>query len=138
MEQIWYQDLKRWKYRLRRDYKVHIGFFETKAERGNDFVWLDHGLLTISKGYAWDGPSGPTFDTRNWMRASLVHDALYQLIREKHVPQDLRKKVDQLMRAQLLEDGMSRARAGWSYAGARLFGAPAAKPRDEDRILKAP
>ena len=38
--------------------------------------------LYISKGYSWDGPSGPAIDTPDWIKASLVHDALYQLIRE--------------------------------------------------------
>lgn len=135
---IWYQSLKRWKYRLHKDYQVHIGFFGTKAERGNDYVWLDHGFLTIHEGYAWDGPSGPTFDTRTWMRASLVHDALYQLIREDHLPRSLRKKVDQLMYEHLLEDGMWKPRARWSYAGVRLFGEAATFRRDDQRVLKAP
>jgi len=46
------------------------------------------GQFEFSKGYAWDGPSGSTVDTLNFMRGSLVHDALYQLIRmEKILPQ---------------------------------------------------
>ena len=44
-------------------------------------------LLTIRTGYAWDGPSGPTIDTKTFMRGSLEHDALYQLIRERLLPQ---------------------------------------------------
>ena len=35
------------------------------------------GLLIIRPGYAWDGPSGPTFDTPSFMRGSLIHDVLY-------------------------------------------------------------
>ena len=135
---IWYERTKRWKYRLAQDYKVHIGFFETKAERGNNYVWLDHGLLTIYKGYAWDGPSGPVMDTPKWMRASLAHDALYQLIREGHLPRSLRKKVDELMYEQLVEDGMWKARARWFYAGIRIFGEKATYPRDETPLHKAP
>lgn len=135
---MFYQKLGRWKYRLAADYQIKIGFFETKAERGNDYVWLDHGSLTIFKGYAWDGPSGPSIDTRNWMRASLVHDALYQLIREGHVPRDLRKSVDQLMRSHLLEDGMSRIRAAWSYAAVRRFGERSTKSSRGEKILTAP
>jgi hypothetical protein len=138
MEQITYQKLWRWKYRLVEDYQVHIGFFETKAERGNDFVWLDHGLLTIRKGYAWDGPSGPTVDTPNWMRGSLVHDALYQLMREGHLPPEMRKKVDLLMHSHLVEDGMSRARARLAYWGVRAFGAKSARERHEPKVRTAP
>jgi hypothetical protein len=45
-----------------------------------------------SKGYAWNGPSGPTLDTRNFMRGSLVHDALYQLMREGRMDNGLRRQ----------------------------------------------
>jgi len=138
MGKIFYQRLPRWKYRLESKYQVSVGFYEQKAERGNAFVWLDHGLLTISEGYAWDGPSGPTFDTRKWMRASLVHDALYQLMREDHLPREMRKVVDQLMRAHLLEDGTSRFKAWYSYRGVRMFGAAAAQRRPEPGTLTAP
>ena len=34
------------------------------------------GRLEIADGYAWDGPSGPAIDTKNFMRGSLVHDVL--------------------------------------------------------------
>jgi hypothetical protein len=135
---IYYQRLPQWKYRLEARYQVSVGFYKRRAERGNDFVWLDHGLLTISKGYAWDGPSGPALDTRTWMRASLVHDALYQLLREDHLPPEMRKTVDGLMREHLLQDGMNRFRAWYSYHGVRLFGAPSAKPVQGARIFRAP
>jgi len=135
---IYYQRLPQWKYRLEARYQVSVGFYERKAERGNDFVWLDHGLLTISEGYAWDGPSGPAIDTRTWMRASLVHDALYQLMREDHLPRELRKLVDDLMRAHLLEDGMSRFRAWYSYRAVRFFGGPAAERAPTAGTFTAP
>ena len=135
---IYYQRLPKWKYRLETGYQVSAGFYERKAERGNDFVWLDHGVLTISEGYAWDGPSGPAFDSRVWMRASLVHDALYQLMREGPLPREMRKIVDDLMRAHLLEDGMSRFRAWYSYRGVRLLGGAAAETRPTSRTFKAP
>ena len=135
---IYYQRRPQWKYRLEARYQVSVGFYERKAERGNDFVWLDHGLLTISEGYAWDGPSGPAIDTRTWMRASLVHDALYQLMREDHLPRELRKLVDDLMRAHLLEDGMSRFRAWYSYRAVRFFGGPAAERAPTAGTFTAP
>ena len=52
------------------------------------------GQLTIKRGYCWDGASGPTFDTPSTMLASLVHDALYQLMRECLLPQDYRIRAD--------------------------------------------
>lgn len=46
------------------------------------FVLTQNGLLTVRKGYAWDGASGPTFDTLNSMRPSLVHDVFCQVLRD--------------------------------------------------------
>jgi len=55
--------------------------------------------IKIKKGYAWDGPSGPTIDTLNFMRGSLVHDALYQLMREDHLDsKNYREPADKLLR----------------------------------------
>jgi len=57
---------------IRVDRSFHIG--PLKMQLG--------GTLAISAGYSWDGPSGPTIDTKTFMRGSLIHDAIYQLIRE--------------------------------------------------------
>ena len=46
------------------------------------FTLYPSGLLTIRKGFAWDGASGPTFDTKNSMRASLVHDVFCVCMRD--------------------------------------------------------
>lgn len=100
------------------------------------FIWLSLlGELTIHSGYAWDGPSGPTIDTKNFMRGSLIHDALYQLIREGHLPESARKVADQELRKACLADGMSSIRAWWVYAAVRSFGADAAAPRQHEVLL---
>ena len=65
-----------YKYQLKREYSQQI---DIKPNRhvDMDFIILTMtGFLIIKKGYAWDGPSGPTIDTPNFMRGSLVHDAL--------------------------------------------------------------
>ena len=91
------------------------------------------------KGYAWDGPSGPTFDTPAFMRGSLIHDALYQLIREKHLRPEFRVVADKILYDILREDGMSLIRAKIAYRGVRWFGGYAARPDDtEDHIYEAP
>jgi len=86
------------------------------------------GKLTIKSGYAWDGPSGPSFDTKNFMRGSLIHDALYQLMREQNIPQNMRKQADEILRKICLDDGMSKIRAWWVYQGVRMAVASSAKP----------
>lgn len=126
-----------YKYQLAEDYRVVIpitpgGFIRT------EYIRLDtDGTLAITEGYAWDGPSGPTIDTKNFMRGSLVHDALYQLMREGHLPQDCRDDADRVLRDICLEDGMSAIRAHWVYIGVRVGGGPAAKPEARE-VLTAP
>lgn len=109
------------------------------ASRG-EFVALEpNGLLSLRRGYAWDGPSGLTLDTRNFMRASAVHDALYQLMREGLLDSSQRRYADRLLRAMCRQDGMSRFRAWYVYRGVRAFGGLAARPRKHlDPILRAP
>lgn len=86
------------------------------------------GRLVIKEGYAWDGPSGPTIDTPTFMRGSLVHDALYQLMRENYLSRiAYRKEADEILRQLCLEDGMWRIRAWWVYWGVRFFGGPATR-----------
>jgi len=98
-----------------------------------------NGKLTILKGYAWDGPSGPTFDTKTFMRGSLVHDALYQLIRLKKLSGiHHRKQADNLLRILCLKDGMTKVRAWWVYKALRIVGSGAAKSSHVKAILIAP
>jgi hypothetical protein len=80
------------------------------------------GVLTIKEGYAWDGPSGPTIDTVTGLRASLVHDALYQLIRMKLLDKRGRKIADKLFHRILLSDRMAPWRARLWYWGVRIGG----------------
>lgn len=105
----------------------------------NDYIKLTpKGLLCINKGYAWDGPSGPTIDTKSFMRGSLVHDALYQLMREKLLPLSWRKGADLELVAICKEDGMSAPRRTWVYNSLRMFGGAAADPKNVKKIFTAP
>ena len=46
------------------------------------------GKLTITAGYAWDGASGPTWDTDNSIIPSLYHDVMAQLLRQELIKQE--------------------------------------------------
>lgn len=88
------------------------------------------GVLVIKSGYAWDGPSGPVRDRKKLMRASLVHDALYQLIREGLLPVSEQDKADRLFQQMCIEDGVPRLMAWMYYQGLKRFGKRAAtKPK---------
>lgn len=113
-----------YKYQLASDHVTAVGIALTVNTK---FLVMDGmGDLFIRAGYAWDGPSGPTFDTRNFMRGSLVHDALYQLMREGHIPEGCREHADRLLRQICLADGMTPLRAWWVYKGVRFGGGPSA------------
>ena len=127
-----YRKLHRYKYQLVDEYAVQINI---KPSTNLDYSFISlssEGLLTIKKFYAWDGPSGPTIDTRNIMRGSLVHDALYQLMRLKALDYKIhRKRADEILKEMCLEDGMCSFRAWYVYHAVHIFASKAAQPQDE-------
>lgn len=126
-----------WKYQLAEDYHVATDIIGQAAEIPG-YVQLDQGgVLHVRAGYCWDGASGPTIDTKSSMRASLVHDALYQLEREGRLSQTTRAAADELLERLCVEDGMWRWRArAWLWAVRRFAaGAAAYKPA---AVLTAP
>lgn len=128
-----------YKYQLKQDYITHIDFKPKSQIKTKYIVLTKAGKLTIKHGYAWDGPSGPTIDTLNFMRGSLVHDALYQLMREGYLSNHRHREfADRLLQAMCKEDGMTSLRAWWVYQGVRLGGGPAADPANNKPVVKAP
>jgi len=128
-----------YKYQLQETYRVSTPIKPT-LPIATEYISLSlAGDLVIQRGYAWDGPSGPTVDTKNFMRGSLVHDALYQLMREGHlVPELHRKPADELLRQMCREDGMCAIRAWWVYWGVRLGGGDSADGHHGKPVLTAP
>lgn len=127
-----------YKYQLVRDCTVILPFDVPNIKADHEFIQIINKILFISRGYAWDGPSGPTIDTKNFMRGSLVHDALYQLMRDDYLDRDVyRIKADQLLKQICLEDGMSSIRANWVYAGVRLGGYSSTLPK-KNEVITAP
>lgn len=128
-----------YKYQLAEDYIQHIPI-HPKTDITTAFIRLStSGELVVKRGYAWDGPSGPVIDTEENMRASLVHDALYQLMRcENLTTRTHRKTADLLFKAMCKEDGVSNFQASAYYKALRRFGKPAASPQNKKRVLRAP
>lgn len=128
--QVCYRKLRNYKYQVMKEYEHETELRLEKAVGSrDDWVRLEtDGTLRFKKGYAWDGPSGPTIDTKTFMRGSLVHDGLYQLMREGQLDPERRKYADRLLRQICREDGMSRIRASYVYRSLRWFGAKHARP----------
>ncbi len=119
--------------------KLYVMFFNARHREApvlspdrmiNRYLSLTkNGELLVSTGYAWDGASGPTFDTDDAMYAALVHDALYQCIRLGALDRSARVQVDRLFRAHLKTDGMPLWRRNLWYWFVRKFGASSCEPK---------
>jgi len=131
---IRYKKRRGWKYKLWVDTSYATGIIPIRPI-DHEYLAIDAvGYLRVRQGYCWDGPSGPTVDTKTFMRGSLIHDALYQLMREGVVAAVYRKRSDIILRDICLEDGMSKIRAGWVYHGVRVGANKSSRPN----LLSAP
>lgn len=119
MERIAYRD--GYKYQLAHSYE-HRLTLQGFLVQDTYYALRPDGLLLIAAGYAWDGPSGPTFDTKTFMRGSLVHDVLYQMIGAGQLPVSVKDYADRVLAEICREDGMSTLRAAWVYRAVHLFG----------------
>lgn len=128
-----------YKYQLAKAYQIKIPI-KPRSAIATEYIDLDtQGNLEVKNGYAWDGPSGPVKDTKENLRASLIHDALYQLMRhEKLSSRTHRKASDQLFKDICKADGVSNFWASIYYKGLRKYGKPAASPQNKQEILRAP
>lgn len=127
-----------YKYQLTETYTDFVPIYP-HADVNTFFIKLTRlGELTIRKGYAWDGPSGLTIDTKSFMRGSLVHDALYQLMRYDLLGQHWRRAVDKTLHTHCVQDKMFECRARLVYRALRVGGGPAADPRNRKKVYTAP
>jgi hypothetical protein len=118
----------------------------------NKFVTLEKGKLVIRKDYAWDGASGPVFQTKTLVAASLLHDALYQIIRELKLSEWFRKEADNELRDEYLRlcvkvypskslkdkarRQLARTRAVYIYQAVRKFGRAAINKHKPKKIYE--
>ena len=137
MKPISYRSLHKYKYQLMEGAytKIFLDISET-ITGANGFVCISptgkkgEALVEVEKGYCWDGCSGPTVDTKTSMRASLFHDAFYQLMREAKLPYKFVGNADRIFYRMLKEDGMNKFRAWYYYKGVNTwFAHRNARPR---------
>ncbi len=128
-----YRELHGYKYELVDTVMVQTDI--TGLDIDTEYIALfENGQLFVKLGYAWDGASGPAIDTKTIMRGSLVHDSLYQLMREGHLDRTkYRDAADQLLRKICLEDGMWKVRANWVYWAVKSFAKRSSEPEKDPR-----
>lgn len=132
--------------KYRKGYKYQLAetelfwtYITPREEIVTEFLHLrPNGVLSISSGYAWDGPSGPTIDTENTRRGTLFHDAAYQLMRMELLDPEWRGLIDQELGRFLVLSGMSKVRAWVWVKGLKWFGGPAADPENRRQVFEAP
>lgn len=123
-------------YQLREDFFIQTGI---RPEVPARFLFVElntEGMLLIKRGWAWDGASGPTLDTRSSMVAAMVHDALYGLMKRELLAKKYKAEADKLFYNLLIEDGMWKWRAGVWYEAVKDLGCDAL--RRPERIKEAP
>ena len=121
-----YRRLPGYKYELKADYKIQINIFPEKDIKTRHIHLTKDGMLTLKKGFPWEGVSGPMIDTPNTFLGGAVHDACYRLLRRGLIPQSQRKVADKIMYRLFRLEGMSRIRSYIAYRGVRRFGGSSA------------
>ena len=107
-----------------------------KSESGRLTLYPD-GRLDISEGYVWDGVSGGP-NKKSWLKASLLHDALYQLMRERQIPHATWRRADMEYGAKLKKDGAWQATISMQLWILKKTGGKHARPSKRKKIHSAP
>ena len=126
------------KYELDLEYQTKIAV-RPEVDIDTDYIALDAtGNLILRKGFSWNGANG-TIDTKTILRGSMVHDALYQLMREGEIESSQWRKIaDDELRRICREDGMGRARLAIMHFVFRIYGEKSTKEntnRSEKKIF---
>ena len=135
---ICYKKIRQYKYQLVSDYHLQI-YFHSRHNIKTPYIRLfSDGILIIKDGYAWDGATWYP-DTKKITRGSLVHDALYQLIRLDLLANSYRVHADKLLQQICIEDGTNKILSAVIFKAVNLFGYNAANEKQEDtKIYIAP
>jgi hypothetical protein len=106
----------------------------------NDYFTLEEdGILTVKKGYVWDGASGPAFDTKSSMRPSLIHDAFCQAMRDGSLDYERwQDTVNEFFKQMCIEDGMWRVRANLWHSAVEFADAGNPSQGPDREIEEAP
>lgn len=83
-------------------------------------------LLTIGKGWTWDGASFFLFrwfgTPKRWLTPSLYHDALYEALRRGIVGREYRERIDKMFMDELVKRGVGKWEAQIAYWCVRIGG----------------
>lgn len=137
MKQITYSS--GYKYQLKQDYTDHFDVHPQEDIKEDFYMLTTSGDLTIKKGYAWDGPSGPVPDTSRNMRGSLIHDVFYQMMRHQQLDHTVwRIKTDKIFADVCHADGTPKLICNAYFWALKNFAKKHATVEKQREIIKAP
>ena len=110
-DKVYYQEVH-YKYVTTRTVTYRTNIYPVEEIRTRFIILTPEGLLTIDRGYAWDGASGPAMDSKTNMRASLIHDALIQLVQTGLLDKSWKMQIDLEYFRVARQDKMWHIRAG--------------------------
>lgn len=97
------------------------------------------GLLTLRAGFAWDGASGPTFDSDSSMTPSAEHDAFCQMMRDGRVSYSAwQDAINEFFQTRCIECGMYPPRAALWFLGVEFGDAGNPKQGPDGKVFTAP
>lgn len=129
---------KGYKYQLVKPYEYKIGIYPDRSIYTKHYSLHPSGFLRVEAGYSWDGPSGLTLDTKTFMRGSLIHDIIYEMLRNELIDCKYKKLADKELYEICLEDGMNFIRAWWVYVAVDQFGRKSTLPENKKEVIIAP
>ena len=131
----WYQWWGSDKYVNRTDYEDYTdirGFDVNYIDPDGEFaISLDPtGKLSLQGEFVHDGPSGPTWDTPNTLRAAFEHDLFFFLLKMDLLPFRMVKRINDFFEKRLVQDGMNKKRAwAWKFGVNTPIALRYAKPK---------
>ena len=87
----------------------------------HEYVNIKDTIIEIRKGYMWDGVSG-FIDLDSMLGGSLVHDAMYQMLRADLLEPHHRSTADQLFKTIIKRDGTSKLLSWIAHTAVRALG----------------
>lgn len=125
-----------YKYQLAIPEIFQTSFRPSHIIRSERITLLTTGSMTVHSGYAWDGASG-IVDRDTNLRASLGHDALYQLMREGGLDYKEWAKADEDFCIWLKQAGAWDWTVSIDRYGLSLFKGKFAHPKERKKIFIA-
>lgn len=127
-----------YKHQLEEDYEDDLSIFPEKDITEKYFCLQTTGHLKINKGYAWNGTSF-VWDSKRNLRASLVHDSFYQMMRLDFLsPDEWRIEADKIFYKMCLTDGVIKPLAKFYLFMLNKCADFASDPKNRREVKTAP